>query len=449
MTATTVRRTARALAAAALVLTAVASGTAAADAARPTERRGNATGTAAGSAPNGAGNLKMSLATLSDGRIKVTWKRPTKASQIRKWTVTVGPSRSLNINTKSYTVNRKAQSKVVAPAYGAAPSSGNYSFVQVTIFRTRGTKASSPTKWIQAPIPAACTASAANQVRVATFNVRGWDKDAGYPQYDWNTRGPNVVAQILGSGARVVGIQEANVQNGQGYTSPDGARQHQWILDHLNASDTDPSHQWVDALGDDYYKRGGGLVGTRIFIDAAKYTVLDRGIERLSGRDGKGDSLLPWARLQAVGATQPAFTFADTHLRVGENADGYVARQAQVKTMSDFLHGLQARNPGEQLIVVGDMNSSINSLPDNYVQDYLVKNGFYDSFATPSLTNPQYGTTFSFTFPLRVSPYRRDYIMSLGPVPGSCAYANQVVTSAAGVASDHFLQAATLPLATF
>lgn len=448
MTATTARRSARAVLAAALVLVAVAAGSTTADAARPTEKRGNATGTAAGSAPNGAGNLKMGLAIAPDGRIRVTWKRPTKASQIRKWVVTVGPSRSLNINSKTYTVNRTAQSKTVDPAYGAAPASGNYSFVQVTIYRTRGTKASSPTKWIQAPIPAACTASPGNQVRLATFNVRGWDKDAGYPQYNWNTRGPNVVAQILASGARVVGIQEANVQSGQGFTSPDGARQHQWILDKLNATDPDPSHQWVDALGDDYYKRGGGLVGTRIFVDAAKYTVLERGLERLNGRDGKGDSLLPWARLQAVGATQPAFTVSNTHLRVGENASGYVARQEQVKTMSDILHRLQARYPAEQLFLVGDLNSSINSLPDNYVQDYLVKNGFYDSFATPSITNPQYGSTFSFTFPLRVTPYRRDYLMSLGPIAGSCAYTNQVVHDPAGVASDHFLQAATLPLAT-
>src|SRR5690349_11213548 len=96
MTATTLRRPARAVVAAALGLAGVAAGTATADASRPTERRGNATGTAAGSSPNGAGNLKMSLATLSDGRIKVTWKRPTKASQVRKWVVTVGPSRSLN-----------------------------------------------------------------------------------------------------------------------------------------------------------------------------------------------------------------------------------------------------------------------------------------------------------------------------------------------------------------
>jgi len=116
--------------------------------------------------------------------------------------------------------------------------------------------------------------------------------------------------------------------------------------------------------------------------------------------------------------------------------------------MIPFLKSLQARN-GEQVIVGGDMNSSINSLPYNHVQKALLDAGFYDSFATPAIENPQYGSTFAFQFPLRVTPYRRDYLMSYGAVKGSCFYRNQVPTDASQIASDHFLQLANLPLATY
>lgn len=448
MSVTTARRPARgllgAVVVAALALTPVAAGPAAgADA--PVAKLGNATGTAAGSSPNGAGNLKMSLTPTSDGRISVTWKRPAPASQIRKWTVTVGPSRSLNIKARTFQVNRKAQALTVPHAFGATPASGNYSFVQVTIYRKNGVKASSPTKWIQAPIAAACTASPANQVTVGTFNVRGWDKEPASSQFSWNLRGPNAAAQIVASGAHVVGVQEAN---GQADTGFGPVRQHQWLLDAMNAGDPDPVHAWVDALGDEPYRRGGGLVGTRIFVDTTKYAVLEAGIQRLSGKDGKGDSLLPWARLQAVGATAPAFYFANTHLRVGENASAFQAREEQVKTMIPFLTALHART-GEQVIVGGDLNSSINSVPFNHIQVALLDAGFYDSFATPALVNPQYGSTFAFKFPLRVTPYRRDYLMSYGAVKGSCGYTNMVPGDASQVASDHFMQVATLPLATF
>ncbi|MBA2952972.1 hypothetical protein GON03_01520 [Nocardioides sp. MAH-18] len=453
MTATSARRSARAALVAALVLTALTAASATGASARPADTRadrpvpklGNATGTAAGSAPNGAGNLKMSLAPTPDGKIRVTWKRPAPAKQIRKWTVTVGPSRSLNTKTQTFNVKRNKQSLVIPHAFGATPESGNYSFVQVTIYRTRGTKASSPTKWIQAPVNYPCTASPANQVSVATFNVRGWDKEPASSQFSWSLRGANAAAQILSSGAKVVAIQEANGQADMGFGP---VRQHQWLLDQMNAVDPDPNHKWVDALGDDYYRRGGGLVGTRIFVDSAKFTVLDRGLERLNGGDGKGDSLLPWARLQAVGATQPAFYFAGTHLRVGEDASAFQAREVQLKTLIPFLTTVQARS-GEQVILGGDLNSSINSTPFNHVQIALLNAGFYDSFAAASIQNAQYGSTFAFRFPLRITPYRRDYLMSLGPVKGSCFYKNQVPADASQVASDHFLQLATFPLATY
>jgi endonuclease/exonuclease/phosphatase family metal-dependent hydrolase len=443
--ATTAPRVARVLVVAALAVTMAASSVAAgADAARPSEKRGNATGAAAGSPANGTGNLKMGLASTPDRRIRVTWKRPAPASQIRKWTVTVGPSRSLNIKARTFQAGRRAQSLVVPQAFGATPASGNYSFVQVTIFRKNGVRASSPTKWIQAPVTAFCTASAANQVTVGTFNVRGWDKEPASSRFSWHTRGPNAAAQIVSSGAHVVAIQEANGQADAGFGP---VRQHQWLLDAMNAADPDPAHAWADALGDEPYRRGGGLVGTRIFVDTTKLTVLESGIQRLSGKDGKGDSLLPWARLRAVGGTQPAFYFASTHLRVGENASAFQAREEQVKAMIPFLTALQAR-AGEQVILGGDMNSSINSTPFNRVQVALLDAGFYDSFATPVLVNPQFGSTFAFKFPLRVTPHRRDYLMSLGPVKGSCGYTNMVPVNGSQVASDHFMQIASFPLST-
>ena len=109
------------------------------------ERRDtNPTGTRAGSIPNGVGNLKVSLKATSDGRIRVSWKRPGRAKNFKKFVVRVGPSRALDVRTRSYKVSPRRHSIVVKRAVDTSTASGNYTFVRVQAFRKKGGAAAAP-----------------------------------------------------------------------------------------------------------------------------------------------------------------------------------------------------------------------------------------------------------------------------------------------------------------
>lgn len=406
-------------------------------------RATNPTGTAAGSQPNGAGNLKVSLTSTDDGRVRVSWKRPAPAGKLAKFVVKVGPNRQLNTRVHTYKVKGRKQSITVDRAFGTTGASGNYSFVRVTVYRKAGSHASSPTKWIQAPVASPCTAAPEDQVTVGTFNVRTWVADGrkGTSRFNWHVRGDNVIREILASGVRAIAIQEASGPSDRGF----GPReQDEWILDKLNSTDGTPGARWVDALTDDDYK-GRGLVGTRVFYDASRFTELAAGLYRISDPSAV-DSLVPWVRLQAAGGTQAPFILTSNHLDSGEKRGDYATRGRQVQKLIDILRTLQAQYGG-QVVMAGDLNSTANTKPYNNVQHALLGAGLYDSYATSQITNGRYSTSNNFNFPVRPTPGRRDYIMTLGPIQGSCAYRNQAYTSVSRVASDHFLQAATLPLA--
>jgi endonuclease/exonuclease/phosphatase family metal-dependent hydrolase len=408
----------------------------------------NTTGTAAGSAANGAGKLATSLTVLPDGRVRVSWPAPPKGRHITKWRVRVGPNRTLDSKVRTYRLTRTKRKITVAPAFGVTPSSGNFTFVQVGGYR-RDKKlwSLSPTKWIKAPLAAHCTASPANRVTVGTYNVRSWRLDmSASPAVRWTVRGPRAADEILASGARVVAIQEASGEANANFG--DGLRQDQWLLARLNSTDTAPRHHWVDAIGDDPYRQTGGLKGTRIFYDDSLYDVHDRGLIKLADSDVPGDSLLPWARFQAKDGTQPEFLFASTHLMVGDAGSAVTTRGKQIHKVITELRALAAARPGEQVILGGDLNSTVNTKPYNNVQSQLMAAGFYDAFATTSTVNARYATTNSYRFPIKVTPLRRDYLMTLGPVKGSCGYVNRFYNSLSQVASDHFMQVATLPLST-
>lgn len=407
------------------------------------QRATNPTGIAAGSRPNGAGNLKLSLVSTDDGKIRVSWKRPAPPGKLRKFVVRVGPNRQLSSRVRTYRVSPRAQSITVDRAYGASGTSGNYSFVKVTVYRKTRTHGSSPTKWIQAPLASPCSAAAADRVSVATFNVRTWSADGrkGTSRFNWNVRGENVITDILRSGAHALALQEASGPAGVGFGARD---QNAWILNRLNAIDSDRSARWVDALTDDDY-RGKGLIGTRVFYDAHQFTKLASGLYRIKDPQAV-DALLPWARLQAVGRGQAPFVLASTHLDAGEKRADFAIRGRQVQQVIDHLRELQQAYGG-QVILGGDLNSTANTAPYNNVQRALIGAGLYDSFATTRIAHAAYSTTNGFNFPVRRTPARRDYLMSLGPVRGSCAYVNQAYRQASKVASDHFLQRATLPLA--
>ncbi len=403
-------------------------------------RRGNPTGAAAGSRANGSAYLKLSLVTTADGRIRVSWKRPAPTARLKKFVVRVGMNRLLDARVHHYDVRRSRQSVVVPQAFGATPASGNFSFVKITVVRRDGSRGSSPTKWIQAPIAAACPAGT-DLATVGSFNVRSWnvDRRGGNPRFDWRQRGPRVVQELLRSGAHAVAIQEASGQRGLGYG---GLRQSQWLLSRLNASDPDPGARWVDAMPQDSYS--GGLVGTRVFYDASKYRRLASGFARLRVARTP-NAYAPWVRLRAVDGVSAPFVMISTHLTAGDGRRAAVARNEQSRQVIALARRLR-QSFGGQVVLGGDLNSTVNTKPYNTAQQALLRAGFYDAFATDRLVNSRYGTTNSFDFPIRSTPYRRDYILTLGDAQGSCRYVNRAYRTASRVASDHFMQVATVPL---
>lgn len=408
------------------------------------ERRNtNPTGTNAGSPANGVGGLGLSLASLPDGRIKVTWKRPGPVKRLKHYVLMVGPSRRLDRDVRTYKIKRKKTSIVVGRAVDAVPTSGNYSFVRITAVRKKGTKGGSPTKWIQAPLTAPCTALPQDRVTVGTFNVRTWkgdttDKPKGL---GWNLRGPNVIKDIRRSGARVVALQEASGKEGMGNGS---VRQHQWIIDRLNEADA--SAAWVDGVDNSYYGVLGGLTGTRIIYDANVYTELAQGLSRVTDPKAPMDSLMPWVRLQATSGTQASFVVTSNHLRVGETRGDFDIRGRQTAKTVGFLKSLRKAFPTDQIVVAGDLNSTANTMPFNNVQRALLNAGLYDTYATSALKGAHMPTSNLYKFPLGPSPHRRDYILTYGGPRGSCGYTNLYFTAKSQTSSDHFMQVASVPL---
>jgi hypothetical protein len=261
-----------------------------------------------------------------------------------------------------------------------------------------------------------------------------------------SVRGPNAVSEILRSGARVFAIQEAS-----GALNPKYGNKTQdiWMLDELNQADPDPNAQWVDALTPADYKppkgRTPGLVGTRIFYDANKFEKLNSGLVRLIAPGWDKDSLIPWARLRSLSGDQAPFVLMSNHLRVGPDQSAYNTRVHQTAQMLKVIKDLRSAY-GDTVVVAGDMNSTANQIPMNYVQRELLGLGLYDSYATTNLTGAAYPSTNASVYPVVKTPLRRDYIMTYGPVKGSCSYTNQVYQSRSQEASDHFLQVAVLPL---
>ena len=100
----------------------------------------------------------------------------------------------------------------------------------------------------------------------------------------------------------------------------------------------------------------------------------------------------------------------------------------------------------DQVIIAGDLNSTANTKPYNNVQRALLRAGMYDAYASKHIAGGKYPTTNMFKFPVRPTPHRRDYILTFGAVRGSCGYRNMAYTQRSRVASDHFMQVASLPL---
>jgi endonuclease/exonuclease/phosphatase family metal-dependent hydrolase len=132
------------------------------------------------------------------------------------------------------------------------------------------------------------------------------------------------------------------------------------------------------------------------------------------------------------------------HLDTGTTPANERLRDKQAAEVIALARRLAAG--GHEVIVAGDSNSTSYTKPKPLVHPAFVKAGFYDAFATRSISGQAYPTTNGFRFPVKPGPFRRDVILTFNGPRGSFWYHNMAYTSASQAASDHFLQVAQLPL---
>jgi len=402
---------------------------------------------------SGGGFLNIKLTNVAGGKIKVTWKAKTPKKAIKKWVVRTSTSRDMKQHAKRYNRPKGARSALVSPADLVTSASGDYTFVDVTIVRRipKNVKFTSPTRWIKAPV-AAVPPAAGRSVVLGTFNVRSWNLEKGASDpYAWGKRSARVYSTIVGSGAGVVAIQEASGSDDRGYGGKN-ERQYNRITSDLNG--LDPASQWALSNSVPFKVDGGigsGRQGTRIIYKSSEYTLLDEGFWKFDGIGADDICWIPYAHLEQK-ATGLRFTVLSAHLTTGNDPKGstngplWRVRNQQAQSIIDKVTAISSARPNEQVFVMGDLNSTIYTPQDNGVHRLFVRNGFYDAFASNTVTSGEYPTTNDFDFPVGPEPHRRDYILSKGPLTGSYWYTNLAYTAAASAASDHFMQVAQLPI---
>ena len=338
------------------------------------------------------------------------------------------------------------------PANLVTPSSGDYTFVKLKHYwkKPRRHVGQSPTLWIKPTVPTPPTG--VSSAVIGTFNVRAWKGEGRSTVYTWGKRRARVYRTINSSGAGVVALQETSGSPNQGY----GDRV-QWdvLRDGVNAAA--PAGRTWRLVDRDRYRswdgdRRDGRQGTRILYDASRYEVVGRdwGVSYAKGPTYNTPCWLPWVHLRQL-STGKEFVLVAAHLQNGTDPQRgrhplWVLRNAQTKRAIELIRSLRDRFPGEQVIFAGDLNSTSYSVPDNGVHRLLVSAGFFDAFASAHIAKGNMPTTNDFKFPVRPTPHRRDYILSYGSLRGSYWFRNLAYTGAASVASDHYMQVASLPI---
>jgi endonuclease/exonuclease/phosphatase family metal-dependent hydrolase len=190
----------------------------------------------------------------------------------------------------------------------------------------------------------------------------------------------------------------------------------------------------------------GGKEGNRILYDSSTVSVVDSGFFAPSAVD-RYIRWTPWALFQN-NATGARFYFIDAHLDNRKDKAGsqrfYNLRQDQIGTIIGTAQGFAAT--GAQVVLVGDMNSNIYSVPTNGVHRTLIAAGFRDAYSTATKTNA-FRVTFNRFSKSKKSASRTDYILTYGrpDLGGAFSYKNWTAKVDGVFASDHNMQTAVLP----
>jgi endonuclease/exonuclease/phosphatase family metal-dependent hydrolase len=396
------------------------------------------------SAASPTGHKHITASVTADNKISVKWGATTG---VKYYKVKTSSTPDMSDDVKSYKTTKT--SIVVKATKYASVASGNYTFVRVYAVKKNGKVGESPYRAVRLNpvVPAAGGAA----VTVATFNVRTAEKAAEKktPTHKWAKRISKVASQIQSSGAAVIGLQEAGASTGRysvvTETGADGKKHSHkdiyWQFEELR----DKAGSQYALADSDEYSLGSGKEGTRILYDTTKVTLLEQGHFAPSAVNSKL-RFVPWAKFQD-NATGKTFYFISVHLAANEDdtsrSDSSFSklRVKQIAKVTTYAKKFAAT--GNQVIVVGDMNSNIYSAPNNAVDRKLISAGFYDASATTNYTN-EFFVTYNAFKKSKSSASRTDYILTIGGPKGAYSFKNWIVKSGT-IPSDHNMQSATLP----
>lgn len=397
---------------------------------------------AGATAPAQAGDLHVKLSNNPDGTIHVDWDPAVGVGST--YQVQIATDRGTKAHVQTFDVPNDGRTEFDVPhADLVTPASGDYTFVTVLIDRHgNGDNSGTPTAWIK-PTPVVPPA-AGSTIKMATFNTRIWraaDRKDRKSLISWNVRRKKIVATIKAAAPGVVLLQESS---GAAKLRVAGKLwQFQDIANRL------PKKYKLSVQG--LYTNARGLAigsqGSRIIVDTSRYSVVKTGYIQPPAFSPTQTRFVPWALLR-VRATGEEFYVASGHLQSGADKAGSTRLYDMRQRQTDYINAQLARlaATGRGVYLGGDFNSTSGTKPDNNVHRTLVADGWYDGFATTTVSGDKYPTTNDFVFPVKPGPFRRDYLMSLGAPQGSYGYSNHFYNSPKKFASDHFMQSATFPI---
>ncbi len=208
-------------------------------------------------------------------------------------------------------------------------------------------------------VSVARASAGAVDLRVASFNVQsvGVDKTLG-DRRPWKQRRGTVMAQILGEGTDVIGLQEVNPSNTFRRRLVDGSNQMFDLRNGLNRRGGHyalNSNAAVDCLNPATgyhcrYRNRGASYNERILYNTTKLTLMHRGFVKYTRQSAHMRNLgMAWVILRSK-VNGHSFLFTSTHLDPPNRS----VRVAQWKQMISNIRRIRGRLP---VVSVGDFNT--------------------------------------------------------------------------------------------
>lgn len=371
------------------------------------------------------GHRKVSTRALSGDRVKIAWKKNSKA---KRYIIYVGSNPNITKNVKVY--KTKKTSIKVPLAKGSSAKSGTFTFVKVRAQYSSGFVTGAKAQVVK-PKPVSAPKHA-SRAKVVSWNVRASGGSATGAR-TWENRMPVIANKINSTKGDIVALQEIG--------SVTAAKNRQWkeLTPALNSN-----YKWVYPEAHTPRTSTGKLISqdSKLLYDSSKWKVSNKGTVMLPGGSVGQNRWTEWA-LFTNKANGKGIYVLSAHLQSDNTAKASAQRVVQARKIVKKMKSLSNRT-GHQAIVAGDMNDNVyRKGGGNRVQRTFNNSGFYDAYSTKKNSGGMYGSYNGFK-PSKKNYARIDYIFSYGKMKGSYSYKN-VLVQKGPFPSDHNMQIAVLP----